>query len=290
MEKHHYVYEIVNLVNHMKYIGVRSCTCVPEKDTRYMSSSEYVKAAIKEFGLATFEKKILAVFETRELAVAHEVHLHAILNVDYDDGYYNRAKQKTTGFDTSSLVGEKNWFYGKHHSEATKQKLREKNLGKPSPWKGKSPSQKTRELLRQANLGKRASSTTKKKMQASHMGLFAGKKHPLYGKRHTPETRTKIGDGVRGKLKSDITRARMRAAQKANHPMQGRQHSEESRKKISEGLRRRWQQAPVVYVTPLGVFSATAKAAQENKCSTATIIRRCRSNMPGWSTSAAPRL
>ena len=53
----HYVYEITNLINGMKYIGKRSCKCNIEDD-RYMGSSFIVKNAIKKYGIENFKKEI----------------------------------------------------------------------------------------------------------------------------------------------------------------------------------------------------------------------------------------
>lgn len=47
-KKYHYTYLILNITNDMKYIGARSCDCLPKLDTKYMSSSKYVEKAIKE--------------------------------------------------------------------------------------------------------------------------------------------------------------------------------------------------------------------------------------------------
>lgn len=56
----HYVYEITNNINGMKYIGKRSCHCEIEKDN-YMGGGTVLKKAQKEFGLKNFSKKILAI-------------------------------------------------------------------------------------------------------------------------------------------------------------------------------------------------------------------------------------
>lgn len=46
------------------------------------------------------------------------------------------------------MIGDKNHFYGKHHSEITKQKIRLKCLGRSPPNKGKKASEKERIRLR----------------------------------------------------------------------------------------------------------------------------------------------
>lgn len=52
------------------------------------------------------------------------------------------------------LFGEKNNFYGKHHSDETKRILSEKRKGIPSPWKGKHHSEETKKKLSLAKKGK----------------------------------------------------------------------------------------------------------------------------------------
>lgn len=43
IQKYHYVYEITNIYNGMRYIGARSSKVKPELDTKYMSSSRHLK-------------------------------------------------------------------------------------------------------------------------------------------------------------------------------------------------------------------------------------------------------
>ena len=51
----HYVYEITNLANGMKYIGKRTCKCEIEND-RYMGSSDILRRAIKKYGINNFKR------------------------------------------------------------------------------------------------------------------------------------------------------------------------------------------------------------------------------------------
>jgi hypothetical protein len=116
--KYHYTYEIT-YPNGMKYIGVRSCTCPPSEDNYYGSSKHTP---------TTGDKLILRIFKTRKEAVQHEVYLHNYNDVARNPIYYNKAKQTSTGFDTSGMLMGAIRNY--EVSEATKQKLREHNLGK----------------------------------------------------------------------------------------------------------------------------------------------------------------
>ena len=100
--KHNYTYLITNTTNGLKYIGVRSCNCLPENDS-YMGSSKYLKEAIKEDSLSNFTKEILSDYPTRKLAVTEEIHLHNLHDVAVNPEYYNKSKQTSTGFDTTGI-------------------------------------------------------------------------------------------------------------------------------------------------------------------------------------------
>lgn len=90
-------------------------------------------------------------------------------------------------------------------SKEHKEKISKANIGK-------FVSDKTREKLRNANIGKKASLETKNKMSIKRIGIkrssllppkkgMKKEKHPLWGKRHTPETIEKIS-GRSGSLNS----------------------------------------------------------------------------------------
>lgn len=69
-----------------------------------------------------------------------------------------------------------NPFKGKKHTEKTKTILREKALGRPSPFKGKKLSAEQKQKI---------SERVKKQVQ--------GEKNPFYGKKHSEQTKKKIG-------------------------------------------------------------------------------------------------
>jgi len=54
------------------------------------------------------------------------------------------------------LSGEKNPFYGKHHTKATKEKNRQAHLGKPSARKGEHHTEETKAILRAKALARAA--------------------------------------------------------------------------------------------------------------------------------------
>jgi len=102
--KQHYVYEITNITNDMKYIGCRSCICEPKEDIGllYFSCSkdeEFMKEQKEQPD--NFEYKVLQVFRTRKEAIQLEIDLHAKHDVGRNEKYYNKAKQTSTGWDTT---------------------------------------------------------------------------------------------------------------------------------------------------------------------------------------------
>lgn len=115
----HYTYLLINQFTGMLYIGKRSCNCLPEEDTSYMSSSIYVpKSECLKF--------ILSTFSTSEEAIQNEIYLHSLLNVGVNPLFYNRSKQTSSRFDTTGISNP--------HSEETKLKLSISKSGTIPNW------------------------------------------------------------------------------------------------------------------------------------------------------------
>lgn len=73
--------------------------------------------------------------------------------------------------------GASNGMYGRTHTEDTRKKLRECNLGRASKRRGIPLSEEHR-----------------RKVSAARMGRFTGADNPFYGKRHTPETKRHLSE------------------------------------------------------------------------------------------------
>ena len=153
------------------YYGFRKTDSNPSDDN-YWSSSKYVKRAINKFGIEYFSKKILGVYDSREIAIKKEIQLHERLNVDKHSLFFNKAKQSKFGYNctgdilkgktyeelygedrakemkaqrsrtmkqhrsNSSIAGDKNPNYGNKWSEEQKQKLSEQRQGNKHPTYG----------------------------------------------------------------------------------------------------------------------------------------------------------
>ncbi len=128
---------------------------------------------------------------------------------------------------------------GSRHSEESKEKLRQANLGKKASDEAKIKmsqahlghecSEETRDKIRKALLGKKRSPETIEKMKLFRHTKESRRKlsESHKGKKLSKETRRKISLSLTGKKHSDESRKKMSLAQT------GRKHSEETRKKLS---------------------------------------------------------
>lgn len=191
------------------YIGCRTCEGSPEKDS-YMGSFHD-----KSFNPS--HKIILETFLTREEALQAEVNLHEFYQVDKNPHFANKSKQKTTGFyyshkgivrteeykkkmserlkgremksewiekikaNLKPAFGEDNHFYGKTHSEKSRNEisgsLKQYYSKNPHPWIGRKHSEESKAKFREnnkgeknPNFGKKTTEKTKEKMRLSKVG------------------------------------------------------------------------------------------------------------------------
>lgn len=197
---YHYTYIITNIIENKYYIGCRSCNIHPSKDlgVKYFSSSkdkEFIQD--QKLNPQNYKYKVIAIFDSRALAVHLEVKLHNIHNVAVNPCFYNRSKQTTVGWDTTGVVP---WNKGIPRTEEVKQKLRE------------------------ANTGKKLSEAARKKMSEFQKGRPKSAEH-----------RRKIGESQKGKVISDYVRACSSAAHKGKkvvHSEETRKKLSESKKGI----------------------------------------------------------
>lgn len=113
-----YLYEIVNLINGKKYIGVHQTSNLNDN---YMGSGTLIKKAIKKYGIKNFKKNILAFFSSademykKEKEIVNEGFLQEINN-------YNLCQGGKGGFNYINSSGIPK-FRGKRHTQETKERL-----------------------------------------------------------------------------------------------------------------------------------------------------------------------
>jgi group I intron endonuclease len=127
----HYVYKLTEAKTKEFYYGVRTCDCNPIEDS-YLGSMVAWKP-----NKDNLIKEIVSEFESREEAVTFESNIimenikHP-LNRNYHTGmgmafygksHSNETKEKTSNTMQGKHVGEKNPFYGKKHSLETLKKI-----------------------------------------------------------------------------------------------------------------------------------------------------------------------
>ena len=145
MSKHHYVYHSYEEWGR-DYIGIRSCDCLPEEDTRYFGS--FKDKTFKPTG-----KNILFVCKTRKESAEIEIKLHDYFDVAVNPQFANRSKQTSTGFDRTGVpnteeqkkansermsgrTGENNPMFGIPNTEEQKKAHSERMSGENNPMYG----------------------------------------------------------------------------------------------------------------------------------------------------------
>lgn len=148
----HYIYRITNVLNGRYYIGARSCICEALKDP-YMGSGKLIKLAIKHYGRSNFRKDILEILPDRQTLMNREAELIDPSDplsynlcigglggnrwtfhpnpIEYKNRISKSTKQRLSSMtaqqrkDIYGRKGTSNKFYGKSHTEVTKDKLRQ---------------------------------------------------------------------------------------------------------------------------------------------------------------------
>lgn len=214
---YHYTYLITNTTNQMKYIGVRSCSVLPENDSDYMGSSKSLDEAMNNTPEA-FTKIIIETFSTRENANADEQRLHEMYDVARNPEFYNLCIAPM-GF----------CMAGRTHSDETRKKMSKKR------------SPETRAKMSAAMMGRIHSPETRKKLSDSHKGKTLSEEHKKkmsdskMGKTPSEETRAKMSESQRGRKHSEETLAKMSISQSGEkHHNYGKSLSEEHKKNLSK--------------------------------------------------------
>ena len=218
-KKYHYTYYSYEEWG-MGYFGSRSCDCLPEEDINYFGS-------FRDKNFHPTQKIILKDdYQTREETIVDEIILHQFYEVGKNPHFANRAKQTSKKFIFYDMVGEKNPFYGKEHSQETKELLKQRTTetwkNQPHPWIGKKHSEETKQKLKEKNKGQvpwnkgiPRTEEEKMKMRMSHKEWHKNNVVWNKGIPRTPEEKKNMSE---------------------NHPMNNPMKKEECIQKMIEGL------------------------------------------------------
>lgn len=152
------IYKTTNLVNGKYYVGKDE-----KNNPEYLGSGLLLKKAIKKYGRENFRKDILETCVDRKELNERETYwikeLEAIdkgyniaLGGSGGDTYTNNPKLQEI---VEKLSGENNHFFGKKHTDESKDKIGETKVGKPAWNSGKTNvySKKTKEKMSKARDG-----------------------------------------------------------------------------------------------------------------------------------------
>lgn len=192
-----YIYVIENLINHKKYVGQ---TIDPNmrwkrhktddiKDPTLLIGKAFLKYGIENFTFTVIEECEDSLMSKREEYWICE--LKTCIK-DKDSHGYNMTRGG------KAMFGNNNPFYGKTHTEETKQvlsKLAKERIGEKNSFYKHKHSEETRQKISQANKGRKHTEEELKIMSEKQLG----EKNHFYGKCHTEESKEKIRKSKLGK-------------------------------------------------------------------------------------------
>lgn len=234
------IYKITNLVNNMSYVG-QTVNLKQRLKGHRLGKKQLIDKAIQKHGWENFSVEVLEENIPIDMLDEREIFWIAENNCIVPNGYnldsgggVNRIiSDETRAKLSASRTGEKNHFFGKHHTPETKKKISEANTGKkrppiseetrakksaaqkgkPAPNKGKHHTEETKKKLSIANQGKKRTEETRKKISEVKTGMKhteeskrkmsesrTGEKNHFYGKHHTEESKQKMSESHKGQV------------------------------------------------------------------------------------------
>lgn len=147
IQSHGLVYEAVNKRNGKRYIGATSKTLEHRKRQHSycasrMSHNGAFYAAIRKYGMDSFEWRVISTHETTLEAAAEEKRLISLMNPDYNStpgglGFHKRELSKESRQRMSDRKKGKPTGRATIHSLEALEKIAAANRGRPGYWRGK---------------------------------------------------------------------------------------------------------------------------------------------------------
>ena len=182
--KQYYIYLTTNLVNNKKYIGKH----YGELNDEYIGSGLILQRAVEKYGKENFVKQILYISSNNEENNLKEKEFIKKYNATQSQQFYNIAQGGDGGNLIAGYTPEQRLAYSKKKSEETK--------GEKNGMYGKHHTEKTKEKIRQ----NRDTSYMQTEEYRKNMSIVvSGEKNGMYGKHHTEESKLKMSINSRGK-------------------------------------------------------------------------------------------
>jgi group I intron endonuclease len=164
------IYKSLNTKNGKVYIGFDSNwpSRVGTHKNSYPNSDTKFYRAIRKYGWDAFEWS--SIYQSKDKDHTLKI-MESLFITEYNS--FHEGYNSTLGGDGTfgfKLLGEKNSFYGKKHTNETKQKISKKNSGKNNGMYGKNVTSETREKLSNALRGRKFSDGWKEKISNSLTG------------------------------------------------------------------------------------------------------------------------
>lgn len=181
--KKHFIYMTTNLITNEKYIGKHYGT----EDDSYLGSGKILQRAILKYGKENFKRDILYISKDSEENNLKEREFIKKFNAIEDRTFYNIAEGGDGGDIFHTLPIEQ--------QEQLKEKARLRCSGSGNPMYGKHHSEETKDKLRQID-----KSYTKTQEYKDNMSkIKSGKGNGMYGKHHSEESKQKMSESKKGK-------------------------------------------------------------------------------------------
>ena len=196
------IYKIENLINGKTYIGQSRNTRQRIYTHRYeltnnKHKNEVLQRAWNKYGKENFKFEIieechiddLNTLERKWIVDYNSYKDNNGYNLDFGGNAHKEMSQETRdkiSLNHADINGENNPFYGKHHSDETKQKISDAN-------KGRKMSEEVKQKNRLRQIGSKRTEETKLKMSIANKG-----------KLRSEETKRKISESKKGKKTSKV--------------------------------------------------------------------------------------
>jgi len=224
----HYLYKITDNLNNKVYIGQSNKETERWRQHKYLARQDepiqYIQRAIKKYGVENFTYEVIAMCLTQEDADWTETELIKQYDSQNKEFGYNIAPGGDHSWN-AGLPSEQQPMYGKHHTEESRKKISESNIGKEMPphtdeWKQNMSKIMVGRIS--PMLGKKQSDFFKQTMSKINTGNTY-----CLGKKLSDETKSKISIGNLGKTLSEETKIKLSIAHT------GKKMSKEAREKMS---------------------------------------------------------
>jgi group I intron endonuclease len=197
-----FIYITTNLINGKRYLGQKKFY---RNWKTYLGSGQAFKKAVKKYGEENFSKNIIYICYSADELDQIEYDLSVFFNVVESDDWYNLKYGGRTmhgyspSLETRAKISKANKGKpapnkGIPMSEETKRKQSEAQSGDKSSWYGRHHTEESKIKIRESRIGTTATEETKVKMKKAQMG----DKNHFYGKHHSEESKKKMSEAKQG--------------------------------------------------------------------------------------------